>query len=216
MNLFKKSLASIAFFLLIHSVYAQERSREFYIATNNFLSFNQSIEYKSQFGENRYLRIKLGNLLASRTHIYPKISNMFPTNTSYASFNSSFGLENRKSLSDHITFYKGLNLILDGSLDQQYRDDPFYPVRYSRFNIVNIGLALSTHFGLMTEIKERFILGIHYEPNIGVSARNEVVTLRYNTFINLGPSQVRLLIGLKWNKKPKHQSSKTEEPTPAK
>lgn len=193
-----------AFILLsLKSVTAQERSRELFIAARSLTSFNQAIEYKSQFGENRYLRLTLDDLSYSWLADRPTVSNSYPSSRMESSLRMTVGLENRRSLSDHVTFYKGLNVLVNPGINRYSTENPVVAINERRVTTLEVGLGLSAHFGLMTEIKERFILGIHYEPSFGIGIDDNNAGLRYNAFANLGPSQLRLLLGMKWNKKAK-------------
>lgn len=201
--IFTLALISAFTSLSLTQLNAQEKRREFYISTNNLTSLNQSIEYKSQFRENRYWRFTLGSLRYNWMADRPTQMNSFPTSHSQSALSMTVGLEKRRTISDHITFYRGVNLLINPRISNTKTENPSVPFDQRRITTLDIGTGLTAHFGLLTEFKERFVVGIHYEPRVGLGIQDGNSGLRYNAFANFGPSQMRVLLGMKWNKKAK-------------
>lgn len=219
-------LGFLFFSLSVFQSSAQEKAREVYLRTQgsealSFLSTRVSLEFKNQLKENTFLRVKAQNFTLNSGSIYSPGDNRIIGRNYQFNIAGGIGLEKRKQLNDKLTFFHGPCLNNSFSLEIADINNTVLNASDIKNESFNNSTSLSYNLGMYAELKEWLVIAFQYEPYVSYYFRQAsssgTVIAESNLFnSSFGPSNASLLIGVRWHKKPKHQSSKTEEPTPAK
>lgn len=196
----KKLLIAVLLTSAFAQTKAQEKNKELYISTNSFTTLTQQIDYRSQLKSGKYLRLTFGSGQLRFLDHTPRSSTQFPESAFNVGFSGSIGLEKRNDIAEKVEFFKGLNLILSPDYTIINSRDPITLAPDQTHSYYSLAGGVSAHFGIKTIVKDRLILGAIYEPALIAHLDEIGDATRFGSSLFFGPSQVRLMIGFKWNK----------------
>ncbi len=196
------------FIVSVSEISSQEvkpKFNEIDLSINSITNLDFGIDYKTSFNSNTLLRLELFNFDFKTTENDPANPSLFKTNHNNLQSNIGIGIEKRKTLSDKLNFYTGIDILLNVYWDRLKTDNPFLSENLRTVDALSLNPGLGFKTGLHYKLNNDLSIGFSFSPHVyfrylqvGTSFDSKEKEKEGNININL--DEISLSIIYRWNK----------------
>ena len=205
--------ATILFGLLSQCLHAQDtetKVKELYLSGNPLTLDYIGLQYKLELNNGNFFRIGFTNINSSISkNNYDQSSNFYPSTTTHLSGTFDIGLEKRKQITNKLTGFYGLNIVISTSLDRDMREDPTLPRDLRHLTDFSINPGLGFNSGFIYKISDAFSISAEvipqllfkYSSNQRISGTTKLKDTIQGGSFNLDNQSVLVSLIYKWDRK---------------
>lgn len=200
--------------LFSQSLFAQEsetaKTKELYLS-GNLLTFNNfGLQYKSELKNGNFFRIGVTDISSHLTkHNAGSLSAALPSSSTNFSGSFEIGLEKRAQITNKLTAFYGVNIVIGTSFQRIKTEDPTLPLDLRHTDSFGINPGLGFNSGFIYRINDEFSVSAELIPrllyNYNSLQRISGSTKASDTFqgvsFNLDNQSARVSLIYHWNSK---------------
>jgi hypothetical protein len=140
--------------------------KEIYLSGDLLKFQNLGLQYKTQIKDNTYFRIGLAGLNIGFNKSNPSPANYLVHITSNISGSFDIGLEKRRSITEALTCFYGINLYNAAIFNRNKTEDPTLPRDLRFLDSFNLESGFGFNSGLVLKIFKDFSISVELSPRI--------------------------------------------------
>lgn len=200
--------------LFSQSLFAQDsetvKIKELYLS-GNLLTFNNfGLQYKSELKNGNFFRIGVTDISTHLTkrNDYPQSAALPSTSTQFVG-SFEIGLEKRAHITNKLTAFYGVNIVIATSFQRSKTEDPTLPLDLRHIDNFSINPGLGFNSGFIYRINDEFSVSAELIPRLlynynssqGISGLTKASDISQGVSFNLDNQSARVSLIYHWNSK---------------